>query len=330
MRVGGLLPSQTLKDRLLSINVTLNNGHSNDQLSLSFDDRPGVLGNSIHLPTQGKTIDIAMGYETYLTSMGRFQVNHISLDGSGSGRTLTVAATTDLMLTQKTQTWATTTIGAMVTKIAGEHGLIAKVSPVYQTQAISVVNQDNESDLAFLNRLAERYNAVCKPLAGNLLFMKKGQGTLPTGLPMLLPVSIRPQDIVQWSSELNEREDYSKVIACWLDWTKGAYQEVSAPAMLVPGLGKQNVYRLRHLYNTAGEAKAAAKAKFDELNRGDSTLSMTVIGNPDISAEGSIAVSGLRSGVNGRWIVKSATHSFSSGGYQTSIQAYMEPTALAI
>ncbi|MEE8057646.1 MAG: hypothetical protein V3T17_07420, partial [Pseudomonadales bacterium] len=87
----------------------------------------------------------------------------------------------------------------------------------------------------------------------------------------------------------------------------------------------ENVHRLPHPYNTQEEAKAAAKSKLDELNRGDASLNMTLLGNADITAEGRITISKLRNDVNGDYIVKSATHSLSSDAvFSTSIQAYVE------
>ena len=74
------------------------------------------------------------------------------------------------------------------------------------------------------------------------------------------------------------------------------------------------------------EATAAAHAKYDEINRKQQTSSMTILGNPDITAEGKIEIGDLHSEMNGEYIVKNATHSLSSGGYQTTMELYKEPT----
>ncbi len=321
LTIDGLPPSPTLKDRLMSISVILNNGETSDQLSLSFDDRPTLFGGALSLPRQGVSLNVSLGYETYLAEMGSFEVNHVGLSSSGGGSSLTVAATPSLLLNETSRTWGGKTIADIVGAIAKEHNLTAKVSPAYKLQTIDVINQLNESNSAFLTRLAKRYNAVFKPMAGNLLFMEKGQGTSASGLPML-PISIVPHDILQWSTQLSERQGYTKVVAYWPDLINAEDGEVYVPSG-TPQAGEK-VLRLPHLYNTEQEAKAAAEAKFDEINRSDTNLSMTIIGNPDITAEGKISVSNLRSDVDGGYIVKSATHNFSSGGYQTSVQVYAE------
>jgi phage protein D len=322
LTVNSLIPNPALKDRLTSLSVTLNNGVASDQLSMDFDDRPTLSGKGISIPKQGVTLDVSMGYEAYKASMGTFEVNQVSLSGSSGGRSLSVSATPALLLKEHSRTWGNKTIGDIVGSIASEYKLSAAVSPAFKLNTIDVINQLNQSDAAFLTHLAARYGAVCKPMAGKLLFMKKGEGTSASGLPML-PVPVKPHDVLQWSKQLSERQDYSKVVAHYWDPLKAEVSTVYFPAGS-PG-GTDLVHRLPHPYNNEAEAKQVAKAKSDELNRGDATLSLTIIGNPDITAEGKISLSDLRSDVDGDYIVKSATHSFSSGGYQTSIQAYVEP-----
>ncbi|MEE8059724.1 MAG: hypothetical protein V3T17_18130, partial [Pseudomonadales bacterium] len=94
------------------------------------------------------------------------------------------------------------------------------------------------------------------------------------------PVSIT-SGVGHCSYQLNERQDYSKVIAYWPDLINAEYSEETEE--YTPPLGStssgENVHRLPHPYNTQEEAKAAAKSKLDELNRGDASLNMTLLGN---------------------------------------------------
>ena len=124
-------------------------------------------------------------------------------------------------------------------------------------------------------------------------------------------------------TQLNERQDYGRVVAYWPDLEKAEYGELYFP--MGPHKADVKTYRLTHPYSTEAEAKEATEAKYNEVNRRDQTLSLTTIGNPDITAECKIIIRGLRKDADGSYIVKTATHSFSSGGYQTSIQAYVEP-----
>jgi len=322
LSVEGLPSGSEVSDRLVSISVTLNNGQVSDQLSLEFDDRDTVFGGGISLPKQGVEISVSLGYETYTAQMGTFIVNRISSSGSSAGRTLSVIATPALLNADYTRTWSNNSIADIVDTIAGEHKLKARVSQKLQSETITVVNQFNESNAAFLDRLAARYNAVCKPMAGNLLFMVKGEGTSASGLPMP-PVTVSAHDVLQWSKNFNQQLDVKKVCASWIDYARAEMQEIYVP-FGVPKAG-ENVLRLPHPFNNEREAKAPAVARFDETNREDESLSLTMIGNPEITAEGRISLTNFRTSVNGSYIVKSAAHSFNQGGYQTTLSAYVEP-----
>ncbi|MEE8057940.1 MAG: contractile injection system protein, VgrG/Pvc8 family [Pseudomonadales bacterium] len=322
IEVDGLLASKILRDRLVSLNVTLNNGVTSDQLSMTFDDRSNLLGGYIAVPSEGKKIKVWMGYELPfigLVEMGAFVVNHTSLSGASGGQTLTVSATPSLMLTESTATWGGQRIDAIVNAIADRHGLKASVSAAYKGVIIETLNQHYENDLTLLTRLAQRHDAIVKPMAGKLLFLEKAEAKNALGMPLLI-ATFSSEDITNWSVNLNGRQRFSAVIARYPDCCQATYVEVTEGKASAP-----LIYRLPDPYNNEEEAKAAAAAKLEEFKRAD-TLNVTVIGRPEITAEGKIALTNIRDGVNGEWVVKSATHTFSSGGYQTSLQAYRENT----
>ena len=80
-------------------------------------------------------------------------------------------------------------------------------------------------------------------------------------------------------------------------------------------------YLLRQNHATKEEAKAAAQAKQAELDRNTGTLNLTIIGDPAIAAEITIAVQGVRDRIDGAWRVKTATHTITEQGYSTTIEA---------
>lgn len=323
LRIDNMPSNNRLKERLLSVQVTLNNGHVSDQLSLVLDDRPQFLGAGIALPRQGVSLSASMGYETHLATMGNFSVNNITLGGSGSGRTLTVSATPPLLNNCVTRNWNNTTIQRIIESIAATpaYGLEAKVSPNLADEQIDTLNQFNESDSGFLTRLAERFDAVCKPMSGKLLFMRKGEGTSASGEPMPT-VNIYAHDIVQWHKSVSGQQAYNKVCAYWYDYQQAADQEVYyPPSDPQPG---DTVLRLKQAFLNQHEAEQAASAKMAEILRESTDLSLTMLGNPDITAEGKITLHKVREDVDGDYIVRRATHSFSSGGYLTSVDAYFQ------
>ena len=320
LTVDDLLPSVILRDRLISLSVTHRGGLESDQLSMTFDDRPSVSGGSIEVPSQGRVIKVWMGYALRLVELGTFAVTGVSLSGSGGGQTLSVSGVPRLLLNQSTQTWAQTTIKDIVTRIAKGNDLSPRVSLGLGSTKIEVENQVCESDLSFLTRLAEKYDALVKPAGESLLFLKKGEAVTALGKP-LGPVVLRPSDILSWSYSRSEQTKYEGVIALWHDLERAEQREVLSSA----SSRADRVYRMPHLFISEAQAQAAADAKFKELTRDTGTLSLTTIGNPELTAEGKISVQGLRDGVDGEWILKSVTHTYSSGGYQCSLSAYKQP-----
>ncbi|MCT6706819.1 contractile injection system protein, VgrG/Pvc8 family, partial [Staphylococcus aureus] len=74
-----------------------------------------------------------------------------------------------------------TTIGDMVRRMAGEHGLNAAVSASLASIVLPLTVQSQESDMNLLLRLAKQHDAIAKPGGGRLVFVKRGESTSASG-----------------------------------------------------------------------------------------------------------------------------------------------------
>ena len=220
----------------------------------------------------------------------------------------------------KSRSWSGT-LGNIVGAIAAEHGLEARVGSRLASVQIPHIDQTEESDLHFLTRLGQQYDAVAKP-AGRYLFMvARGEATTATGRPTTSRTLHRSQTSRHRITRPN-RERYQAVIAYYHDAQSGKRSRVRA------GSGTLS-YTLRNPYPTATEARAAAAARLKELTRGLATISLTVEpGDPLIAAESRLRLTDFRSGFDGAWIVTGATHKLDKGGYRTQVQAEL-PSARA-
>ena len=171
------------------------------------------------------------------------------------------------------------------------------------------IDQTDESDIGFLDRLGREHDALASVKGGALLFM--GGGRTASGLP-IPPRPVAERDTTGWTLTLTAREAYKSVIAVWQDTQGARRQEVTA------GDGPP-ILRLRHIHKTEAEAKAATTAKPGEITRGNDSFEATVPGDPLIAAETRILAVGFRAGVNGLWSITSATHELGSEGLTTSI-----------
>ena len=169
--------------------------------------------------------------------------------------------------------------------------------------------------------MASRNNAIVKPISDKLLFLIKGQGTSASG-KVLPPVKVKQYDVLQWSNQEGDRKTYSSVVTRYWDYIEAEYVTVAEPV----GQKKGNTFTIAEVFNNKEEAMQAAKAKLKELQRSTSTLNLTLLGDPELTAEGSLTVEGFHKEVNGSWIIKSVTHNYNNSGYQSVVQAYPDST----
>lgn len=306
--------SNVIEELFEYISVTDQTGIESDTCEIGIIDDPVT---PIAIPPRGAELEIFMGYDDTFVSMGKYVVDEIELEGPPEkmvirGRAAAQTASKSgqvSMQTQKIRTWAKdTTIEAAVRKIAKEHNLDFMVSDSLKSVKLPQISQSDESDLSFLFRLAKRYDAICKPAGAKLLFVKRGEIQLDV-------LSLTRYQLSKWSMVRSSRDSTGTVIAYWHEKAKAKKHEVKL------GDGEP-VRRLRHAYPDSASAKAAAQAALDKSKRDEDKLSITLPGDPYISAESPVTISEIRDGINGDWIVDSVTHKIDkSVGFNTSFEA---------
>lgn len=297
------------KDRpLASITITDEAGVKSDTLELVIDNRDGFPA-----PKVGSEIQVWLGYEPEPVYVGRYRVE--SWTKSWAPKQLSVSAKSAELTTAiketKLRSHHDTTVGAIVKKIAGEHGLGVALDADLGAREIPHIDQQAESDMAFLTRLAHRQGATFKLADGKVIFTKKGSKTLPGG-GAKPEIVIKPADVTNCSVTEAERGGHKSVICYYMD--HGKKKRLKATA----GSGKP-AHRDRRLYGSKAEAEAASKGRLGELTRGKRSGQFDGPGNPRIFAEGVITLKGFDDECDGGFFAKSVTHSFSSSGYTTSV-----------
>ena len=256
-----------------------------------------------------------MGYDLAMVDMGFFIVSEVSLSGPPEKMVIRGRAVPQLtskngitsLASQKTRSWPKdTSVSAVVTKIAREHGLDPFVSDAIAKIKLPHFDQSDESDLNFLLRIAKRYDVICKPAGGKLLFVKRGEIDLPN-------LVLAKEQVSDWEMTSSTSDSAGTVIAYWHDKKGAKKKEVKV------GDGEP-VKRLRHTYQDEKSAYAAAQASLDQSRRGEEKLSLNLPGNPQISAEMPITLLNFREGIAGDWIVEQCTHNIDkSVGFKTSV-----------
>ncbi|ADP02355.1 gp10 [Burkholderia phage KS14] len=285
-------------------------GEEADTLMLSLDDSQGKLA----LPKRGEVIRVSIGWEdTGLVDKGSFTINEI--EHAGSPDMLTIQARSASMTKglgeRKEKSWHGETIGAIVRKIAGTHGLKPAIAEALAKVVIAHIDQTHESDMSFLTRLAKRYDAVMNVKDSHLLFMPIGHGTSVTG-KALGPVELTRKEGDRHRYHVSERENYAGVRAYYHATGRAKRKDV-----VVGGETNHNMKVLPETYPTEAEARAAATAELNRTQRSQATMSLTLaLGRPDIYPEVPVYLNGWKPDIDAEsWLVKKVRHEMSDAGY---------------
>ena len=304
--------TQAIADRLVSLRITDQAGQKSDSLEIVLDDRQ----KRLPAPRQGAWLKVWLGYSSggrKPAYMGSFGVDEIEFTGGKRSMTIkaTAAATApELVKEGRSQSWRSTTLGAVVQEVAKRNGMTAVVKGAQANIAIAHEDQTNESDQAFLTRLAEKFKATIKPADGKLVLLPRGSGE-GAGTFTVKENEAEPG----WRATLKNRNAFSQVTVRYLDRTSNKEKSVKAGQK-----GKQPAFEERGTYRNQAEAQKAAESKLQSLQAGEVSISLTVAGRPEINAEGLITLQGFRPEVDGTWNAKSIEHRLDDQGYRTAIE----------
>jgi phage protein D len=342
--------TQNFSHRLISLTMTDKRGLEADQLDIQLDDSDGLLD----LPARGATLSLWLGWEgTPLKQKGNFTIDTIEFRGAPD--TLTIrGCSADFrgkLNVRREQSWHDTTIGAIVNTIAQRNQLTASVAADLSSNAISHIDQSQETDAAFLTRLAERNGAFVSIKAGKVIFMKAGQAVTAggTSIPLMM---IERGDGDKHLFSVADRENYSGVTAKWLQTrdpkkqnaqlsinrlpegpsTEGL-QHPDAAAPIAGAGGKEqkpqemlvgsveNVFELTTVYASEEQALRAAEAKWRALQRGTVNFSIQLaLGRADLFPETPVLVNGFKRVIDEQaWIISEVVHTLSGSGYTTKL-----------
>ncbi|MGN6357453.1 MAG: phage late control D family protein [Novosphingobium sp.] len=208
------------------------------------------------------------------------------------------------------------TVKEIVEKIAGDHKLTAQIDEEIGKRKVEHIDQQTESDMAFLTRLAGRHGATFKLADGKVIFAKKGSRKLPSGKDKT-EIEVSPTGKTSWKANAGERGGFGAASAGYIDPTTKRQRSKKV------GKGKV-VHRDKRLYGSEAEAEAAAEATLGDLTRGKVSVTVEMPGDPLIFAEALVRLKDFDPDVDGSYLAKTVTHSYSGSGYTTSLSLETE------
>ena len=341
--------------RIISISLTDKSGFEADELTVSLSDHDGKLA----LPPKSAEITIALGYiETGILDKGSYKITEVSWSGAPDTLHITAqsADTSDRFSEAKEKSWHKTSLTEIIESIAAANGYTPIIGKAYQDEKIDHIDQSNESDAAFLSRLAERYDAIATVKHGRLLFVSSGEATTASGQP-LPTIRITRNSGDQYTFRYSNTESYNAVRAYYIDKQTGKKHEVVItednydPVKKTVTTTKQyktkrkdgkthktttkevteikqadttgkKIKTLRHTYQSPKTAATGARAAYKKLKRGAMEFDISLaVGRPDIAPESPVTLQGFKPEIDAeKWVGKETVHTLDSNGLTTAVK----------
>jgi phage protein D len=260
---------------------------------------------------------------------GRISAIEMQVDPDGPPR-LTLHAEDALAkarLTRRIEVHENKSIADIARDIAGRYGLTPVVSDLHDGAATWV--QANESDLAFLRRLLERFAADVQ-IVGTELHVAPRADVHRNELELAMHGQLKS---VRAVADLSQQATEVKVTG--FDPSSGqAVSGTGSGAALGPGQGRAGAQLLRQalverneqtshrLALSAGEARALAESEFAARARGFVRVEGVAEGNPALRVGSNVKLKEISPRFDNTYYVVSCMHRFDlRGGYETTFTA---------
>lgn len=317
-------------DRKVELEVVDATGTESDSAEIKIFDPDAVVAP----PRKGAMLAIALGYrEQGLIPQGLFKVDQVRYTGYPHAIVITANAADNKksLKERRTKDYTNKTLGEIVNEIAGRHGLSGAVAPSLASIKFpllagsdeSYIGQHEESDGAFLTRVATRLGGFWSPKAGRLVLARRGDGKSISGTAGL--VTITPHMLLgpgSYDVSFKDKPIHGEVEASYFDRDKVARE----PVVESSGGDGGVAFRFRTPFPSRKQAEDAAKGKVRELQRDEGSATFNCWGDGTIRAEMDAVAAGVRPGVDGiLWSIERVTHRIGDNGFTSRIECETKP-----
>jgi phage protein D len=311
------------RPRLVSLRLSEKRGGEADQLDIVLDDAAGDLA----IPKEGVVIRMWLGWaqgkdvSPGLVDKGRFKVDEASHGGPPDQITIR-ARSADLdggYRTRKERSWRATTLGAVIRQIAADNGLEARIGGNLAGIAIPVLEQHEKSDMALVRELGRKYDAVATVKDRKLLFSPVGSATTTSG------AAIPALALQRRKGKLADRHEYRRVARETYDGAEARWHDqdsATRKTVKVGGKGAGKPKRLKHVYATEADAKAAASSEAKRAARAGAEMDLQLaLGDAAIYPDRPTTLTGWKAEIDAqKWLIAEVEHSVDSAGFRTMLK----------
>lgn len=300
--------SAVIDRHFISLTLQDEDGSKNDILSIVLNNE----SDNIEPPRTGVSMAVWLGYGDDLVAKGAFEVDEII--SSGHPQTITIIAkgsrVNKSLKIQRDFTYQDITLGALVNRVAKRNDMTARISEFLKDINIRYTKQSAESDQSLLYRLSRNYDAKYKSIDGTILFYLKDDFNKVDG-EALAPIFIDFSNIINYKISQTDRSKYNTVVAKFRDIDTAIVKQVRIGS-------DEPIFTMKEIYANQAEATERAKTKYNNLLRGRSRGSITIVGNAFVASEYKLIVSNAVRSLSGDFKIDSCTHNIGKNGYRTT------------
>lgn len=316
--VAGQNISATLAPILISLSVSDRAGQASDSASIELDDT----GGAIVLPAKGAPVTIALGWDDDGAGVV-FEgvVDEVRASGGRSGRTLSISAKgmdtdSDAKRAQRRH-FDDTSIGDALSAAGQAAGISVKVDAEFASIVRPYIALDDESFVAFGERIAREVGGTFKIVGKRAILAKRngGQSAGGAALPSVTAawgVNLHDYDIAPILGRPVERQ----MLGRWYDPKKARWEKETADTGTEGG---KTIKPARFSEPDKARASEQTKADAAEADRQSGEGSVTIEGNIGAQPEGVCIVSGCRPGIDGAYRIDGVDHTYSRSGFVTRL-----------
>lgn len=324
--IGGHDASSFLRPYVTSFTYTDNATGKADEIQLALQNRDGKWTTD-WWPPKGTLIVAGMECRDWFGSgqhdtlhCGQFTVDEVEYSGSPDKLTIkavSASLTTGLRDTTRTKAWEKYSLQGVAGELAAKNGL--ELQYFAEPGEFRRIDQREESDLTFLNRLAEANGANLKVHDGKLILFSARQGDARAGV-LSIPRKGSQFSPARFSfKEKSEGTGYESCEVTYADpETREVYQEKFATGEETHESANKKELEFNTRVESTGEAIRLSRSSLRAANKSETTGSLDVMGHPSLMAGVTIALTGFGR-FDGAYFIETSKHSLSNG-YTTSCE----------
>lgn len=312
--------SADIKPYLLDFSYQDNEDEADD-LQVTLEDKEG-LWQKDWFPEKGAKIKaeiITINYEfegqRLRLPCGTFEIDDIGCSRPPSTvklKAISIPVSNSVNQEKKTKAWEKVFFKSIANEIANNNGMGIMID-ITNDKFYDRVDQNQESDLAFLKRLCKDMGLVIKISNLDIIILddKKYQEksvvrTITKGEPSL----------ISYDFNVNSLSAYKAAKVSYKDPETGDLEEAVVDNEIEQNSGK--ILQINQRVKNKGEAEELAKKSLQKENKKTRTARFTLAGDIKLVAKQTIQVEGWGK-FDGKYLVNNATHKISTSGYVVDI-----------